>query len=176
MSVVPTGRFQQAYLLKWLVASTSTFKDVVGAVETHEAAAHCHYPAGNVIEEGHSPPWALISDESEHSRDREGLTFNTTTGSILLGFDFYIPADMQTEEERHSWFSSKVGAIIKEMEDLVTSRVDGPVTGETHLNMTNIQRVQGPFEIDTDEFVIEDPEGFPEHKILYHIRFQLQYR
>ena len=175
VQVVPAGIFQRPYLLKYLVANSQTFRDAVGVYEIHEAAERVHYPATNLAAEGHYPPWAVINCETEYSTHRTGNETWIPRGSMELSFDLYAPEEYETHEDRCAWFLLTTGKIISEMQVISTARSEGPIAGESHLDVTGFTAMQGgPYEVELEEWDVPDNADFA-RRALWHHQFTVEH-
>lgn len=168
--------FPQSFLMSHLIASSSTFQEVMEVDTALQAVDRCHYPAANPEFEGHKLPWAIISDETEFNWRREGVSHFADEGSINVAFDLLIPTEYQTEKQKHDWYSFHVGKILAEIHDTVISGVDGPIPGQTHLNVIGFRRMEGPYEVDVDEYEVYNPDSSQERKACWHSRWEVMYR
>lgn len=180
---VPTGIFCQPYRLKLMVAASTTFQGVVKAADTTNALRYVHYPDVDLLDpntddirEEKLPPRAIINDETELTRRCLALNdFYTPSGTLLLSFQFYIPADVAAEGHENSaaWFMTKTGGIMADLE--VLSRTGTPVSGETHLHIASYSRRGGPFQLAIAEGELPDPDKNEYARELWHVEFSVEF-
>jgi len=136
-----------------LVASSDTFRGVVGAGSTAEAIDRSIYWlwADDEEDAGRSPespgliasrPRALIDWPDEWGTQRLGPGTWDDSGSLMLSFEFIPPAEYKDlPKEESIWFLNKVGAIIDEMR---TNSGQADADLNPYLNATNFTVVVNP--------------------------------
>jgi hypothetical protein len=187
----PTSIMWQAYLLELLLAESATWQSIVGAYTAAQARDRIWYPwAIPTDEEGTLsistvPPRAIISDDADVAQWRRyakasGVHINED-GTLNLSLEIPIPSNVYGSgiKETGYWFADQVGKIVDE---ILAQAGRGEATeagvglGCTHLNVTSIQKTDGPFEVDPAEFSMEwmrDSE-VPQH--VWSVSFQVTYR
>ena len=146
----------QADLLAVLVASSATFQAIVSAGTVAEARASVAIPVAFDEEQGDDQPLAypraIITDGGVINRKAVGVGARSGTGSLFLAFEVTIPQESQgTVYARRAYFMAKVSAIIQEMEAVSDSRATPSGYTTSHLQIKEINRVNGPGEIPIDE-------------------------
>lgn len=145
MPVTPTGMLRHSYLLKLMVANCATFQSVTGSANATAALDRIAVPA---VVEGNEIQWprAVITETREFSTRKIGNGTWQYSGRLHLSFEFIVPsgtADRDDFENSLYHINNNVGAIIAEMQAL--SGTGEPVSGITHLNVTEITLVDGPW-------------------------------
>ena len=162
--------------LRYLVAGTATYQDVVAAGDAAEARESVYLAAADDEDETQQPPRAIIS-QSGKSLFMEMVSEVTNNyqieGRACLTFEFRVPEDCGGSiEEQHNWFWDQCGNIIHEMMEL--SGAGESVSGETHLNMQSASLQQGPWREpqEEDEYGVIDESGQP----LWWAEFEVGWR
>jgi hypothetical protein len=160
MAVVQTGIFRQPQRLAYLLASSATWKTLCSVSTDADALKYIHVRLANEGDGSYAAlrPRAICSvqDADHFSRRKTGRDAWSAEGTLTMSIELDIPGTYAAKsEDAHNWFMNQVGAIISELE---TNAGKGePVTGETHLNVTSFNRVDGPWEYSEDEVEIVDP-------------------
>ena len=148
MAITPTGILQHSYYLMKMVAASESFQSVVGASSATLAEESIVYPAATDDEdEGTAPKWprAVISETSEFSATKMGTACWQYNGGLSVAFEFVVPLSVYQESftESFNYFQNDVGGVIADM--IALSGTGEPVTGTTHLNVTEITLMDGPW-------------------------------
>ena len=174
-TISPDGIFRGPYLLRLLVAYSTTFQAVVGAINSTSAALKVYYPFAD-IDEDHLPSRAVVVDEQGSYRRHKNATGSwKSTGTLRLNFDFLIPhaVHVVSWENSSNYMMVKTGAIMKEMEALAGT--GEPVSGMTHLNMQSYSRVDGPVQLDMGEMSLPDLDNGEFFQQLWNVEFELEF-
>ena len=143
MSITPTGILTHSYFLKLMLSECGTFQAVVDASTAALARERIHFPAAEGEDD---QPWprAIISHSIGFGRRKTGLATWEDSGSLKMSLEFIVPGEYaENLEDAYSWYANQVGAILSEMEAL--SGTGEPVSGQTHLNVTQLMLDDGPY-------------------------------
>ena len=146
----------QADLLAELVAASSTFQTLTGTASV--AAAKVFVKIAEAFDETMGSdtvlayPRAIIADGGIVSRRKVDIGQMSGRGSLFLSFEIEIPTGNQTTIlTQRTYFLDRVSAIISEMEVVSMSRATPSGYSTSHLQMQEINRVNGPGYVPIDE-------------------------
>lgn len=143
MTVTPAGILTHSYMLSEMLAACSTFQSVVGAATATLAKSRIHYPAAEGEDE-HPWPRAVISQSLNFDTHQTGAGTWEDRGHLNMSLELIVPtSEASTVMDSYNWYANKLGAIIGEMKAL--SGTGEPVAGKTHLYVTRIALIDGPF-------------------------------
>ena len=177
MALTATGIFSQPDRLEYLVASSSTWQEVCGTTSEATAKNFVH----TVVDGSHADdytmsvyPRAIANwlESDSFSRTRIARTVWGVSGTMTLAFEIEVPPEYSDLVDAQTWFMNKIGDIISEMEQ--NSGLGEPVSGETHLNVTAITRLDGPFPQPNTEIDVQDPDMYEQRHIEW-IVFTVEY-
>lgn len=168
-TIQPIGELQQPYLLGWLIASSSTFRDQCGVLEAAEAFdRHVHYPSA-MPSAGVAPPWAIVNDEVSFSTRLAGDATWVPDGSLALSIDLWVPEKYSHSlREQNNWYRYAVGKILTDMRTTSTARGEGPIAGQSHLDVRSFTLASGyPFRVHIEESGLLDAAVDYAHRPLW---------
>lgn len=142
-------------LLSDLLATSPTFRAIVGAASSTAATEHIKSPyardrisplTGDMID---TMPRAIINRGPDWTQEKTGTAANGATGCLFLSMEFLPDPDAGDDEDaQQEAFEEQVGAVIGELWDRTATDI---VTGEDvrsglgvtrqHLNMVRIEEV-----------------------------------
>jgi len=170
--VAATGILAQPAKLANLLGASSTWQTLCGVSSMAHAARFVHVymmdEAKGVDDDTTRWPRAIVSWQ-------DGDTFGSTkvsrdswmnTGSLTLSLELLVPPTYEKgTADAHNWFMNQVGSIVSEMQ--AAAGTGEPISGETHLNATEIQRQDGPWHVHDDEMEILDPDNFQTNHVMW---------
>lgn len=167
--ITATGILKPPDMLTYLVASSSTWQSLCGVSTLEEARNYCHlivYDTDDVEAPIASYPRAIMNylDADAFSFTRISPGYASHNGTLSLSIELQLPGGY-TRPEEETWFRNKVGDVISEMQ--ANEGQGEPITGETHLNVTGVNRSEGPYYPDDNEVEIQDPELFAQQRIAW---------
>jgi hypothetical protein len=172
--ITPTGIFSQEAKLADLVAASTNFQALVGVTTTAAALKRVHYPVAEDLIDSHSVPRAVIDGTSENKRAKVGNKSWRVDGMTTLTFQALVPEHVSDcgFKEEFNWYNNKIGPIISDMETLAGT--GEPRTGETHLNVVEIERIDLYFE-PIGETNVEDPTLAQSNRMLMSVEFNCRW-
>ena len=158
-----------------LIASSSTFQGLCGVDNANEARQHCHFET----DDGQKGSGVDLDDYTTEYPialidwlDADGFTFNRITrqdwslsGTISFSIILELPPDL-TRNDEHVWFMNQMSSILDEMMD--NAGLGESVSGESHLNVTQIEQVQY-YMPEIGEVEILDPEKFSQRRTAWMV-------
>lgn len=162
MTVTATGLFNQPQRLAYLLAASATWRSLCGAASATAALEYIKVDKADRAEsERHNYPCAIVGwlDPDHFGVRKVGIGEWSISGTLTMSLEVEVPAEYpKNSADTHNWFMNQVSAIISEMQALAGA--GEPVSGETHLNVTEFARNEGPWEYVDDEVEILDPDNF----------------
>lgn len=167
--------------LREMVAECATFQSVVGAADRTAALLSVHLPYVSKDDLLGGMPRAVINpSEGSNTATKIGINNFSSEGNALLTFEFRVPLSVTSSskvgeagKDAYDWFTDKIDLIINEMIALAGTGVS--FAGETHLNVQNIDKVDGPIEYEPEE-VDRDSEDVVAASYEWFIGFQVAWR
>ena len=143
-----------------MLAASATWQTLCGVADADEAAQPIAIYYGEEIDLPF--PRAIVNDTSEGGskvRRRVGLATWGMDGTVNITFEIEIPvsAGATNLEEEGNWFTSQLGAIVKELEDISAAKT--LVSGKYPLEITQTAPLEGPFRLAAEERETPVPEA-----------------
>ncbi len=169
----------QADLLQELVAASTTFQTLTG--ESTVAATKKHTALAEAMDEDEDEsnqpqklayPRAIVADGGIVSLKRISISDSVGSGSLFLSFEIEIPAGYRTMATKRAWFVGKVSAIVQEMLAASISRATPSGYSTSHLQIIEMNRVNGPGEYGQNEVEPND-DGSP--RFIWAMEFEVTY-
>jgi hypothetical protein len=137
--------------VKRLVASSPTFRNVVGAGSEDDAMRFIHAPEASDREGEEDPmPRAIVGIASFETRNSGSATWNSQ-GMIDLSFEFVPPSNLHNNrDDCYTWFVNQISGILTDMQTRSGHANEVLATG-TYVNMRSAQLVEGPGQAIPDE-------------------------
>lgn len=144
-TLTPTGELGKSLLgLAWLIASSSTFQDLVGAVDADAALAFVHVEADDTDDSISQRPRAIVEFERQYDRQKTALVDFNSMGALLVSFEFP-PSEKYAANlwDELLEFCNRIDAIKAECQVLAGTST-GYFANETHFNSDSWELVAGP--------------------------------
>ncbi len=142
-----------------LVAASPTFQALVGATGLAQALERVHFPAAD--EATACWPRAVITPSSDWRKKRNGVGTFSGSGGLYLTFDLLVPdgEEATTDKLQLEYVLTQLDAVTDEM--LALARTDTGIVGDTqsHLNLNELELVDGPWQDAPDERPPPDSEA-----------------
>jgi hypothetical protein len=166
MTVTQTGLFKQPQRLAYLLAASSTWQTLCNA-STAAAALNRIYVNSADAENTDYPRAVVGWMDADHFGTRKVARDEwSISGTLSLTIELEVPGEYpKRSSDAHNWFMNQIGAITSEMEAL--AGLGEPVSGETHLNVTEFARSEGPWEYADDEIEILDPDNYAQTHVFW---------
>lgn len=160
-----SGMFGNALeAVRHLVASSQTFRNIVGAGSETDAMRYVHAPEASDRDGEEDPmPRAIVGIATFETTNFGSATWSDR-GTLDLSFEFVPPSNLTgNRDDCYAWFVTKVGEILTEMRTNSGSANEVTGTG-SYLNMRQIQLVEGP-----GQGVLDEEGG----KLFYGVCFSI---
>lgn len=149
--------------LEELVAACATFRTLTGTSTSAAAKEHVHWPEANdTDEEEDCWPRAVIAPSKDWRAKKVGTGAWKGGGSLYLTLELEVPdaAEAETWNAQFVWVQTQIAAIEAEMRALAgTGSVTIRSVAQTHLNVMEIELVDGPFQARAGERKSPDSEA-----------------
>jgi hypothetical protein len=177
MTVTATGLFKQPQRLTYLLAASATWRSLCGVSTSAAALQYIKVDKANPADETtpHYPRAICGWMDPDHFGTRKVTRDDwSMSGNLTMSLELEVPTEYPVRsEDAHNWFMNQVGAIISEMQVLAGG--GEPVSGETHLNVTEFARNDGPWEYADDEVEVLDPDNYRQLHVFW-IVFSVAYQ